>query len=732
MSNGSLSLMPMVSDVPTPISGTQGSGMTGNPMPANPLQNPIADLLKFRESDDGKALIAWAKKSYQAAKSSRETEERDWKRNLAMYNGKQYIQIKREGSPFNGQWVELPRDPAKKRLTVNRTEPLVRAEIARLTNQKPSASVLPASSDEKDLFAAMAGEQVWESHAARKKFNQVMIDNAFWTSITGNGIIKTYWDEGCLDRDANMMGDVVMEAISPFNILVADLRESEIEKQPYIINYYTKPVAWLQMFYAQELEGVTLNPSASAANEVIEETYLNISTNKQAAPDSCVVYEYWLKPGAYKALPEGGYFTVVDDTLVSYQAQLPYNHLEYPFAHTRHIVTGKFYGRSVLNSTNELNQEYNSWRTQLSDARSKMGRPQMMGTKGSVSAARWSNQTGLFVEVKPGFQYPQPIPIANLPQYVLQEGETILTDIEDISGQHQVSKGNVPSGVTAATAISYLQEKDDTYLAPTYTSMELACEKVARQTLALVVQFWDVARIVKVGGDDSQFDVQMLVGSEIANGTDIRMEAGSSLPTSKAAKQQLIMDLMNMGAVPMDKGLELLEIGGSTRMIDQLKIDQRQAQRENIQLKEVTQQAVDQHVIAWQQNPAASQTPTGQPLDAPPIVPVNDWDNHDIHIEVHNNYRKSQAFQFLDPVAKEQFQQHVQMHKDMKMQSAVQAALGQIPTDGSVPGVSGVIDPQTGKPDAKMTNGGGPGVPAQMAPAAAGSPPTDIPSPLGG
>lgn len=681
-----------------------------------PASKPTVDIAKFRESEQGKALVDWALGKYTAGKQARETEERDWKKNLAMYNGKQYLQVVRSGQ-FQGQLMEKPKDPKVDRKVINRTEPLVRTEIARLTSQKPSATVVPASSDDQDMFAAMAGEQVWESTSLRGDFQQVTVDVSFWTSITGNGFFKTYWNEQAIDTDADMMGDVSYECVTPFNLIVADLRETYIEKQPYVINFYTKGIEWIEITYAEELKGVKLNPSVNAANEVIEETYLNLSATQKASPDSCLVYEFWVKPGGCKYLPNGGYFTIVDKTLVAYQESFPYDHSEYPFAHVGHILTGKFYRRSVLNSTNELNSEYNSWRTQLIDARVKMARPQLMAHKGAVSAPKWSNQAGMLIEVRPGFQFPQPIPLTSMPPYVMEEGQSILTDIEDISGQHQVSKGNTPPGVTAATAISYLQEKDDSYLSPTYQSLESACQKVARQTLSLTVQFWDIPRLVKVAGEDKQFDTLTLMGSDIKHGIDIRVEGGSALPTSKAAKQAVIMDLMNMGALTSDQGLEYMEIGGASQLVDQMKTDKRQAQRENVRMKGLTDEMLMVHEQEFMQRQQMGDPSTldtfGTPLQVPPVITVNTWDNHQAHIDTHNTYRKSQAFLFLSDSVKAQFESHVNMHKQLMQQDQLQQMLASMPTDGSVSGVSGLLDPETGQPVADVGDGSGEGIPGQ-------------------
>lgn len=663
-------------------------------------QEEEIDIIAFRATEEGQKLVAYLRSQYTACKSAREREERQWKYNLAMYNGKQYLEYIRAGE-FRGNLTQKPKPTNKERNTINRLESIIRTEMARLTSQKPSASVMPASADDEDMFAAMAGEQVWECQYRRRNFHQHFSDAAFWVSITGNGFIKTYWDDTAWDTEAEVNGDIIFESVSPFNLLVPDLRQTDIEQQSYVINVYTKTPEWLYMAYERELAGVDLQGKVDADNEIIEEGYLDLSSAQRPDPNKCVVYEFWIKPNMIPTCREGGHVVMVDDVLVSYVKGTPYKHNQFPFAHIGHIHTGKFYRRSVLNSLNELQIEYNSIRTQLNDARKKMAKPQLMAEKGSITGSRMTNETGVIIDVRQGFRFPTPLPLSEIPSYVMQLPNQILVDFEDISGQHQVSKGNVPPGVTAATAISYLQEKDDSYLVPTYQSVEMASEKIAKQTLSLAVQMWDVPRLIKIVGEEGSFDTMFLSGSDIESGTDIRIEPGSALPQSKAARQAFIMDLMDRQYVSPEEGLELLEIGGAQKLMDQLRNDKRQAQRENVRMKNLDDQQIQLHTMEWQMQAMAGgqQTidpETDQSLEVPPVVTVNTYDNHKVHIEVHNRYRRSQAFEFLSPAIKAQFESHVEMHKTMLQQEQLQQMMGMIPTDGSVPGVSGLEEDQPG------------------------------------
>jgi hypothetical protein len=294
-----------------------------------------------------------------------------------------------------------------------------------------------------------------------------------------------------------------------------------------------------------------------------------------------------------------------------------------------------------------------------------MAKPQLMAQKGSVNPRAITTEPGQVILYRPGFTPPQPLPLQPLPNYVLNELDQIRLDMDDISGQHEVSRGTVPPGVTAATAISFLQEQDDTMLSWAVRSLETGVQDLARLMLHYVIDYWDAPRTVKVTGVDGSFDVVSLMSSDIEGNTDIRIETDSALPTSRSAKQAFVMDLMKMGFIDSDKGLEVMEIGGINKIYEQINVDKRQAQRENIRMQQIPEQTLMQFQEAQQlYEQAQGMRPDGQPMPpVPPPVSVNSWDNHALHIQVHDNFRKTQTFEALPDVIKAAFETHVTFHR---------------------------------------------------------------------
>jgi hypothetical protein len=692
--------------------------------PVDQVQQP--GQFQFASKDEIKreqAIVAWVNQQFQTIKTARTLTEQSWYLNLAFYYGRQNVILYNQVSGQQGAATRLfiPRAPYYRiRQVINKIRPTVRTDLAKLTSQKPNVTVIPASADDKDWNAAQAGEQIWDSVQRELHFSAVLRRALFWSEITGNSFIKSYWDPTAIDYNSDQMGYFGFCHETPFHVFVPDLREEDLEYQPFLIHAQARSPEYVQMKFGDRLRR-PLNPNVSAATDLLDDSFINLIGIQQLDRYKAIlVLECWVKPGCHPWFPQGAMFTVVGDQIVQGGEGWPYNHKKYPFAHIGFIPSGKFYRDSVITDLVPVQREINRTHSQIIEAKNRMAKPQLVGQKGSVDPKMITSEPGLFIEYNPGFQKPEPLPLVPLPAYVADELERLYGDFSDISGQHEITQGQVPPGVTSGTAISYLQEQDEAKLSDHVTSMENAIEKVSHLVLSYVGQYWDADRIVKVTGVDESFDALVFKGADLRGNTDVKVEAGSSLPTSKAAKQAFLLDLMKMGFIDPDKGLELMEIGGINRLYEDIRVDTRQAQRENLKMAALTPDDFMQYNqiqmmkaqgispemgmpgaqqpdsalmgmppqtepgmgglngggmpgIEPMPNPYAQQQApsnelidpqTGKPVEPPLIIPVNTWDNHQVHIAIHNNYRKSQSFEVLGEENRTLFENHVQGHKD--------------------------------------------------------------------
>ncbi len=219
--------------------------------------------------------------------------------------------------------------------------------------------------------------------------------------------------------------------------------------------------------------------------------------------------------------------------------------------------------------------------------------------------------------------------------------QQIEESIQEISGQHEVTSANVPPGVTAASAINLLMEADDTRMGPAITDYEHQLGKFGQKILKLAARYFTDARTVRIAGDNGNWQIFDFRGSMLKDNTHCQVQAGSAFPQSKAAQQAAMQDLLTFfvqsGNAPHGRQLaQFLEdwgVGGAERLIEEYTLDQTQAERENSKMYQGA------------------------------TVPINDYDNDQAHVDVHQDEQKSQRYEQQQPNVKQLFELHVAAHK---------------------------------------------------------------------
>lgn len=634
------------------------------PVEGQQEDSPLATVRKLTGKDT-RALIADLEDKYKKCKDQRWFFERQWYLNMAFYFGRHYVQwlAPVSGAQNVAGWTKLHEPaapPWRVRLVINRIRSHARKEMAKLVKEKPQGFVVPATMDEVDVAAAKAGESISEYIFQTQELNKILRRTVFWTVICGTGFVKDWWDITKTDPNG-IPGEIRFEPLSPLHVYVPDLQEEELENQPYIIHAMAKSPEWVAASYKKD----NISADSYAGGDALEQKFQTVMGLHSPEKNMVNVKEAWLKPT--KKYPRGLYVTWTKDEILQMVEQLPYAHNEYPFTKIDNIPSGRFYGDSVIADMIPLQRELNRTRSQIIEAKNRMAKPQLLAPIGSINPNKVTTEPGLIIQYRPGFEKPTPLPLQPLPNYVIEEVERCKTDMEDVGFAHELPRG----GVVAATAISFIQEEDDTALAPAISSVEEGVQRLGRHALSHVNQFWYQERKIQVVGFNREIESFIFSRSDIRGNTDFRVEAGSAAPRSQAAKQAFITELMKNGWIFPNQGLKYLGMAETARLHDESQKDANQAQRENLRMSqgEGAQRPIDPMTGEPMIDPM-----TGEQME-PVGIPINPYDNNVIHIIEHMNYQKKQEYERLDPELKLVFDKHVKLHQVALMEEAQGMAL---------------------------------------------------------
>ena len=578
------------------------------------------ELKKFKKTADAAKIVDMVKTWYKKADSAMLSERRQWYKNLDMYQGRQFT----EWSRTESRMIQTVAPDFEPRLAINVIEPAVRTEMAKTGSKHPTATVSPASNDDDDVMAAIAAQSVWDWNYSQTRFQTRIFNPAnLFRTVCGNGFLKTFYDTTCIDEAATaaqdtqarkaqadsaatahaqnvsdmfpppvlpskpVYGKIVSNYVDPFHLFVSDLTELDIQKMDYVIEVYTIPLEKAKAKYA-EYTPDGWSPETTSAWSIFDMSHLGIRGGKQEVKGDVRIMEAWIKPGVTPLLPDGGLVIVAGEEIVALADDgIPYKHGRFPYAHITGIETGRFYRKSIVESMVNIQNEINRTYAQIIKQKNLNSKPQFFYDEGSVDPRKITSKAGLYIPIRLGSSRPTAVPIAPLANYIMDLLTRLSTMQDDITGQHQVSRGQAPGANSAANAIAALQETDDNFLFTTFDSIEAAIEEMARQYLSLVVQYWDEPRMVATVGRDHSTDAKMLVGADIEGGTDIRIEGGSALPTSKAARIATVTDWIKNQIITPQDGLEAMEMGTLGKVFDKIKVDQDAAKRENLVIRDL-------------------------------------------------------------------------------------------------------------------------------------------------
>jgi len=477
--------------------------------------------------------------------------------------------------------------------------------------------------------------------------------------------------------DSFNLGEVAVEVLGPFEV-VPQPGARHIDDCEWVFKCKLRSLEWIRSTYK---EGYKVNPETSKGSTPMEKQLLQLIGESKVYGDAkprkshivnkddelkegfATVKEWRVKPNKTHAR---GRLVVFANGILLHDGDLPYEAWiktkslgikQYDFTE----VHDRFWGRTPLEDLIPLQVEYNKTRSQIIEIKNRMSKPHWIVAEGqNVPKEGIPTEPGAIIRYTPvaGAQEPHQTKMSPLPAYVHKDLESNLNDMQNISSQHEVSRGTVPPGVGSGVAIQLLLEQDETPIGPTIERYEQVEGESGMLILNLVKEKYKEPRKIVLIGKDNELLVKDFTASENMP-TDVIVQSGTAMPQSKAARQAMVMDLWREGMLKDEsKALRLLELGNVEELFEEVNADEKMAEIENRRVKE------------------------GQPIQ------VYEFENHIIHVDFHDKLRKSLWYENADEQLRMMIDQHQQEHESYMQPPPGQEGPppgGQPPMEGEMP-----------------------------------------------
>lgn len=607
-------------------------------------------------------------------------ERRDYWMNASYYASHQWIWW--DNSRNTVQELSYANEAEKgSRITVDKYGPRTRSLLARLTRSELIWEVQPSGMDDGSMRRQRLQEHLLLGEQRHNNWEDIREMALLQTLFGGSAAISVDWDP---DKGE----DYLLDAVSQISVPVGGIRLTPLGINEFTLEPGTQNALdarwWIRCTSLppeQVQERYNLNEVPKADSEAMlsaRHRSLLLHRPGGAPPKTTLVYIYYERP---TSRGPGCVVHVVNGEVVLQEEQWPF-----PFKHLnlsvfrQNKIPNSWVGHTLLTPARDVQYAYNRARSTILEHMRKAANARMMVPSGSVDDA-----DALTVDPADVLEYNSEIgephwqTAPEVPRWISNEAQFLEAELDDIFHTHQTSRGEAPGDRNSGLALSLLAEKDDTPLGPMAKDQSLGWGKIAEMTLALYrmnAESTGINRKVMLLTEQGVPHEITWTAKDIDEKPVVIVPMDATMPRSKLATQSMITSLAQQ--FPMV--FQNVSARSLTRMLDLP--DPKQF---------LSQMDPDISKAEWE---------NGLLMQGVPVIP-EDFDVHDIHINVHNTERKSPAYELADPQTKQLIDMHIMAHMQYMsnevaatMAQADQSAMGEMQD----PGVTAALQAGVGLP----------------------------------
>lgn len=556
--------------------------------------------------------------------------------NHAYLIGEQWLYI----NPQTRTLDQLPQDPERVQTTINHIWPASRTIMAKLLSRELQFYVPPTGADDATIRAAKTSESILRS-VHREHDWEGLREEASWAVWKGGtAAICVNWDSnagtplGILDDNREYgTGDTKEEALAITDFVVEPgVRNAETAR--WWIKAVALPPEQIQDDF--QLDWVP-EPDASAALSPFQRKLITATLGGAAGTDASLrlarVYTLYERPNTKNK--EGRIVSVVNDKVV--------DNKPWPFPWKDRLnlvilretrIEGFWNGDTVLKAARPVQRAINQSWSSIIEHMKLAGNARLFVPQSAVDMLeQMSDLPGEVIPYPDGTSPPEYASPPQMPTWWIEEPVRLKNEMDDILGNHDVSRGEAPGRVDSALAISILIEQDSSPIGRLTKETGFAFGRLAEMVLRLYEANVKETRkaTVKTPGQPARtipWSGKHLKGQVLAE-----VPTDAIMPRSRAAQQAFADKALQGGLIrSLHEWYKLADIPMDTDLLEYVSPDIAKARRENA--------AMARGEIS---------------LPAP-------FDNHNEHIQEHLTFMKSAEWDLLKPEEQQVFILHNQGH----------------------------------------------------------------------
>jgi hypothetical protein len=518
---------------------------------------------QFREKpNDKEETLSWLNNNFDRMYDNAEMRYGVYRRHLGLYKN-----VRDDGADGLARTSYRDRGVAYKKpmIKVNKAFEYIESRVAQVSRQKINVALIPHNdSEQEDINNAKSCKIFLDARSEEIDLDKLHRDADRVTFLYGTSLMGVYWDpdsgpispawqeaakkygedkvpmldekgkkiEGKYVTEAPHIGDVCVKVYNPFEFFI-DPEARTWEEANFVEVCEWKHVEEVKADYPRK---------AKELDSVNNRARYDLHRNSYTVPDDMVMVRcFWHKPT--KHLPKGAKIKYCDQTILEWE-DFPYADGKLPFVLDVDVeIPGEVLGRSFLTNVEQLIKMNNNIMSGMARAHGVGSAPKWLVPEGSVDQKQLHNDYGSIA-----FKGPNP-PRLEFPQWV-NRGEMEVIGANDaqigrLAGIYDISRGEVPSGITAASAIRYLDEQEQQRASNTISKRKRRVLDVYRLMVSRMAQYYRESdgRMVKLLGRNNEYLIRSFKKIDFNLIYDVRLENTPLLSDTKSGRIADIIDL---------------------------------------------------------------------------------------------------------------------------------------------------------------------------------------------
>lgn len=163
--------------------------------------------------------------------------------------------------------------------------------------------------------------------------------------------------------------------------------------------------------------------------------------------------------------------------------------------------------------------------------------------------------------------------------------DRILAEMQQISGEHGISRGDPPPGVRAGIALQFLEEQERKGRNTHIVKHNDFILRVARKSIGVFADYAkpDDGRMLRILGKNNQYSIYSLRDTKLSGPYDIQIQNATAFSESYAGRISQIIELQQNipGLLSREQIADILEFGQAEKFYDIATAANRSAEAEN-------------------------------------------------------------------------------------------------------------------------------------------------------